>query len=232
VSRGRLPIGLLVVGICLFPASCGGGSTSSTEGKPKVAINAGDQRLAERVVLKLRDFPSGWRGSEDTSKSSSNPCLAPDFSKLTETGKSKSHEFSMGDLPKAESVSAVFATAQDTKTAYAFLAGPGFADCLSDYLKKQSDSKGKVTDVSVGDLSFQKQGDETAARQIKFNVSSNGLNSSNGTGLSISVYADLVAMRVGRAVTYFLFFDAFTPFDTSQEEELVGKVAERGKTAS
>jgi hypothetical protein len=48
--------------------------------------------------------------------------------------------------------------------------------------------------------------------------------------LSISAYADLLAVREGRAVAYFVFFDALSPFDTYQEETLVSKVVTRAKS--
>lgn len=203
--------------VALFAAGCGGSSASSAA---KTAINAQDQQHATASLLRLGDFPTGWRAESSTSSSgNAEDCLKQNFSDLTVTGNAESKDFVHGDATFAASIAAVFKTPAQADTAFKVFASKDLAQCFTAYMKKQSDSNVKVADASWGQLKFPHYADRSAAYQIAIALQTGGL--------TPTAYVDLIPLERARTVAVLVFVDVFSPFDEQQKEHLAGVVAGR-----
>ena len=107
----------LVLATC---TACGGngdgdGSASGSAIEPEA------QERAEAFVLKLSDFPNGWRGSapeeeDEEGAETFRRCAGIDFSGLTRIGEAESLDFATGESTEASSEAVVFASEQKPKT--------------------------------------------------------------------------------------------------------------------
>ncbi|MER3410838.1 MAG: hypothetical protein C4306_12385 [Thermoleophilia bacterium] len=177
-----------------------------------------DQTRARRIVLRLADFPSGWRAEHDGGKSSDKlDCLSPDFSDLTTTGGATSPWFFKGEAPFATSFSSFFETSDQARAAYDRLATEDLANCLAESIAKSEGTK--VGDVSWGKLALPRLGDRSSAYQVavRFEIGE----------LTPSAYVDWVFIQRQRALAVMVFGDILTPFDEDLREDLVAKVAAR-----
>jgi hypothetical protein len=223
----RLRIAVLTVLPLLLASACGGGSDSGSGDealKAQTQIDANDQQDAEEIVLRLADFPTGWRAEADDNGDDGavGACLDVDFSDLTITGKADSDTFVKGNVPVVASVAAVYAEPEQAVTAFDRIATDELAACFSDYMEKQSDDDVTISDASFGKLGFPEMGDESAAYQIAIEL--------EASGLTPTAYVDLVFIQRDRALALLAFVDVFTPFDQQQKEDLAEAVADRMDT--
>jgi hypothetical protein len=219
----RVLVLLLVVGVGV---GCGGGNTSS-ESRATTAqtkINSRDKLQAKRIVLRLSDFPTGWRAQASKNESKEPDCLKLDLGDLTVTGKASSRDFVNGQITSATSAARLFANEQQARAAYKRIASEKLTKCFSDFMRSQSTSDAKVTDTSFGRLGFPKLADESAAYQIAVTL--------KAQGLTPTVYVDLVFIRQTRATAILLFIDLFSPFDEQLKEQLARTVAGRMTTTT
>jgi hypothetical protein len=224
-------LGTTVVALEVMLSACGGSDkegsdTATTEAPtaPETVIAEEDQELAEASLLRLSDFPTGWRASEsdddEDDATALEECFKPDFEGVTVTGRAESDDFKSGTNTEASSVAAVYSTPAGTEKVFSQFTDGTLADCMVSYLKEQSPPEGtKITNVEAGQLSFPPVGEASDARQIVVEVESEGL--------TPSIYLDLVGIREGRAFSLLLFLDVLSPFSPDEEVELARKVAHR-----
>ena len=79
----RVAVGLLALAVAAG-AGCGGGGSFNT-GAAKGTINADSQRRAKSMLLRLSDFPAGWRASapdpvDKGGQANLRKCVGVDFS--------------------------------------------------------------------------------------------------------------------------------------------------------
>lgn len=200
-----------------FLVACGGGEGESH--RAKRAINDADQARAESIVLRLSDFPSGWR-AESSEGDGSDKCRKLSFSDLTLTGDADSDEFVEGDTTRAFSTAAIFQTTQQADRAFRRVSSDEFEKCLGDAVKKGvASGDANVTDISYGRLSFPKLGDRSGAYQVVIELEADGL--------TPTVYVDAVVVLRARAISILAFADVFSPFDEETKESLARIIAQR-----
>jgi len=222
----------LVLAAC---AACGGGGDGGGSASES-DIDPEAQERAEGFVLKLSDFPNGWRGSapeeeDEESIEAFRRCAGIDFSSLTLIGKADSLDFATGESTEASSSATVFASEEEawqgmTEFAEA-MNGSKVEDCVQDLIEQniESGSEFKVGEVDVGQFNVTPPDvEEAAAWQIvvPFEITSGA-----GEGLSPSAYLEFVALREGDEVAVVQTSDVLTQFDSEQRDQLVAAVAGR-----
>jgi hypothetical protein len=217
----RVLVLILLVGL---GTGCGGGSSSneSRSTTSQTKINTRDKAAAQRIVLHLSDFPTGWRAQPSKNESDEPKCFKLDVSDLTVTGKASSRDFVNGQVTTATSAAGLYEDEQQAHDAYQRIANEKLAKCISDWVRTQSTSDAKITDSSFGKLGFPKLGDQSSAYQIAMTL--------EAQGLTPTAYVDLVFIRETRALTFLVFLDLFSPFDEQLKEDLARKVASRMPT--
>lgn len=208
-----------VLGILALVALVAAGSVSATaldDSKPKTVLTKGAQAWAHRIILKLSDFPPGWRAEPDKSDDKSSKCFGNDLSSLTVNGKAKSPNFVHGEVPYASSAASIFASGPQARKAFAALR-KAFDECIVKVIDQIPDSE----DTSGGPLSFPHLGERSFAFQVVTHVKEGKL--------SAALYFDLVVIQRTRAIALGIFADAFTPFNPSLERRLARAMAHRMK---
>ena len=200
----RLSLLAVCVAGLLALAACGGGEEPDANGSvidsAGVEFNADDDRaLAEAIVLRLSDFPSGWRTAEDEDEDEDDRTFRDcfervEFSDVTVTGRAGGDGFEMG-VPAAGSVAAVFADEQQASMAHTRMS-EALNECFVESLEDASDSDFTVGEVEIGELSFPGFGDDSSAFQIQISIED------EESDLSVNAFADLVYVRAGRANVY------------------------------
>ena len=250
---------VLAVAILMLFAACGddeGSSslkdekTATTEADEKSELNKDDQDLADRVVLTLDDFPSGWTAgeedpdeetdSEDEEDDEDDPleqCLGSDQADELEdatTGEGESPEFSRGETTQAGSFSVVLEGATPAKKGFDILASSKFQGCLEDEMKAQLEDTNDPDapaeeQVSFGEIttkraSFARVGDQTAAFQIVMPFAAGGQ--------ELTFYADFAFFREGRVIGGLFFLNLGEPLDSDTEHQLAEAMAKRAADAA
>jgi hypothetical protein len=229
-------VGVALSSVLLACAACGGGTGDEKEtSAAKRANDPAAKTRAENVVLKLSDFPAGWRGSapdpEEAGGDKFRKCIGVDFSGVTITGEAESQDFAMGQNTEAASKAQVFETeAQATEGLQEFASGMASAaveDCVKQLVEEgtQTDQRFEVGEVDVGELSFTAPDvDEAKAWQIVVPVT---VASGAAKGVSATAYLEIVELREGDMVAQVETSDVLTPFDPALRQQLVDKVAGR-----
>ena len=204
------------------PTPSGSSSASSTPFPTAAAHSA-----ANAAVLNISDFPAGWSTSKDKSDDSDTSlfqkqlgdCLgastsilsgdkaavyveSPDFDS-PDSNTTVSETLSVDRTERAQQVFAILHQSNLTKC---------MTDALSAYMKKSfADSddadvrSAKLGEVEVGQLSSGHYGDDTVSLRATVPVSF--------SGISTSVYLDVLYVRRGDAVENLTFQSAGTPVD-------------------
>ena len=210
----------------------GGGDDTASER----AIEPEAQERAESIVLKLADFPDGWRASAPEEEDSAadeefNKCIGTDFSGLTEIGDANSQDFATGDSTEASSEATIFKSDQQAEDGMSELAagmsGSAVEDCFQDLIEEalRGEKGFKLGEVDIGELSLTTPDvEEAKAWQIVIPVE---ITSGAAEGLSANVYIELVALREGDAAATMTTLDVLTEFDPELRNQLVQTVAGR-----
>jgi hypothetical protein len=215
-----------------MPACGGNGGGDDTA--PGSAIDPAAQTRAESTLLKLADFPNGWRASapeDQGGQEKFNKCLGVDLSGLTKIGDADSQDFEKGDSTQASSSATIYKSDQQAQDAIseaaAGMSGTAAEGCFQDVVEKAArGEKGfKLGDVDIGELKFTPPDvDEAKAWQIviPLEVTSGALK-----GLSPDVYIELTALREGDTVASVFTEDVLSEFDPALRNQLVQTVAGR-----
>jgi hypothetical protein len=214
--------------------ACGGNGGGGDDTAPGSAIEPAAQKRAESTLLKLADFPDGWRASapeDQGGQEKFNKCLGVDLSGLTKIGDADSKDFAKGESTQASSSTVIYKSDQQAEDAIskagAAMSGTAAEGCFQDVVEKavRGEKGFKLGDVDVGELSFTPPDvDEAKAWQIviPLEVTSGALK-----GLSPDVYIELVALREGDTVASVTTQDVLTEFDSELRNQLVQTVAGR-----
>ena len=219
----------------LLLAGCGGGGGDG--GSAERNIDSAAQERAEAIVLQLNDLPDGWRADErdedDESDREFRRCLGADYSDLTITGEASSPNFVMGEATQVSSEVVILASEDEANEALAALEEglqtEGLDDCFRDVLAEAADEdeeEFEIGDVQVGELSFTPP-DVADARAWQIAIPVEAAPGSEGAGLSITAYADMIVLREGEAIATVTTFDVFSAFDSALRDELLETVADR-----
>ena len=107
-------------------------------------------------------------------------------------------------------------------------AAPDVAECFghvtADLVDGRLQSGMTLRDVTIARLYVSEVGDEVVAYRVTVPVDTGGS--------TVSVYADLVLVRSGRAVAGMAFQSEFSPFVTEDTERYIALAAERLAVAS
>jgi hypothetical protein len=240
--RSHTPRGLAVVGalvalaagllVTVALAGCGGGGEAEgTDRRAETAIVEDDQSLAEDIVLRLSDFPAGWRldpddGGEgdESDETIYDGCVNLDFSELVLTGEANSKYF-VSDTAMASSGIGIYAESADQ--AFEQVASDETATCIQNLFREvmetefEEDPELELGDVTGSEISFPALGDRSRAHRIVVEVNPTEM------GLWMEAYFDVVYIQRGRGVALLIFYDVLTPFDRALEVELAERVAAR-----
>lgn len=236
----------VLVAVLVTTAGCTGSSgdrtlkSSSDPDDPRTQEQVSlDQAAADRAVLTLADFPTGWTGTarDDSDRGPDldkelAECLQVDVEMFAEEEvQAKSDTFSK-NTAEVESDVSMQPTVAEAREAFAILQRPNARDCFEaavraivEYSIKhpapgQEPSAGvKIRDISLGDLSFPSVGEEHRAFRVTVDIETEGINA--------DLYIDLVLIRVGRATASMSFLDVFSPFDEVTAGELARTFASR-----
>jgi hypothetical protein len=227
--RARAAI-VLAVSLAAVTA-CGGDGGAAKGTRAKRAIQANAQQRAESVVLRLSDFPNGWRASapeqETPGAEKFRKCLGADYSALTIIGEADS-DFAMANT-KATSTATVFAGEGQPEVAIKKLAegmkSAAAPDCFRDLIEHANEVT-EVDDVDVNGLRLTTPPGiaETKAWQIavSFHVTSGA-----GKGLSPTAYLEFVTLREGENLATVQTSNLQRPFDHEVLGTLVQALADR-----
>jgi hypothetical protein len=227
----RLAVALLIAALAAA-TGCGGGGTSDTRSAKK-NISADSQGRAKSMLLRLSDFPEGWRASapkpEDVGgERKFRKCLGVDFSNLTLTGDATSRDFAMGDSTEASSDAQITGSSAQAREGFRELATALSSNAVKDCVTKliPHSSVYKIGEVDAGELRVTSPPGVEKARAWQIVVPVE-VTSGASKGLTATAYLDIVALLKGDAVTTVQTSDVLTAFDPTLRDELVRKVAGR-----
>jgi hypothetical protein len=230
-APGRSSFGLFLTGLLAATtlAACGGGAESESDRTAQTVIQPDAQAAAEEIVLKIGDFPDGWRATpadqeDEAGQDEFNDCIGADFSEFTINGEAESDDFASGEATQASSQATLVASEEEASDAYDKFAAvmderERMGECLDELLRRQQDDV-EFGEVELGQLSF-KGPDVEQAGAWQATVTG------EAEGVSVDVYMDFVALQEGRAISIIFFLDVFSPFDSELRSELVEAVADR-----
>jgi hypothetical protein len=239
-------LALVLLPLLLITAACGNddgggsGSSDTTDAKSDTtaakADSAKDTALAEAVVLKLSDFPSGYTEGEPPSKDDEEEdpfgdCLSSDAKALDEdtTGEAESPDFSRGETTTVSSFATVFNSESSAEKAMDVVASDELKECFDRFVTEEikanaGDTEGVTFgDVELKDTSFPDTGEETNALQFVIPISA--------AGTDITFYVDLVFFRQDRTVAGLFLGDLGKPFPSADAATLAKKMAGRMQAA-
>jgi hypothetical protein len=192
-----------------------------------------DQADAEAALLVLADFPTGWSETpESDTEAQQNvqaqiaECAGAEEPRAVDFG-GASAETGTFTSPADESVEhtvGVAGSASEAEERMKGLAAPDFATCVHGVYENYFEDQPLPEDATVGELTVallnvSPVGDETIAYRVTVPV--------DVGGSTVEVYADVVAVRSGRAVAGLTFGSELAPFPRDDVEKYVALAAER-----
>jgi hypothetical protein len=232
----RVPVALVALAVAAG-AGCGGGGSSDT-GAAKGTINADSQRRAKSMLLRLSDFPAGWRASapdpvDKGVQANLRKCVGIDFSTQNVTGKATSRDFGKtGQTTDAYSGATIVgspAQAQDRfEQEEAIMSGSKVTDCATKLFQGlfQGSADYKVGEVDVGELRITVPENVEKARGWQFAILL-VVTSGASKGSPAIAYIDFVELLNNDALAQVSTLDSPTPFDPMLRDQLVRTVAAR-----
>jgi hypothetical protein len=225
------------------PTVSAAGPGTGTAEPPSTADEEADQAAAESALLVLADFPTGWsevpraeltEAQEEANRRSAE-CFGVDAPRLVDFGGAfaETGEFTS---PSDESVSEAVGlapTPADAEERLESLRDPDAVRCFRDVTRdaienlienppspEQALPEGTtIRDVTVDPLDVSPAGEDIVALRATVSLS---VDSS-----TVDVYADLVAVRSGRAVASMEFESEVEPFPIEDTERYIELAAER-----
>ena len=235
IRLGRLGVAAVIAAVAVSAAL----AVTPTAGaaRQRLAGTSPSASLAKGELLRLSDFPKGWKATTTKSSISSGTtsstsqvdqiatCEGVSVSRL---GRGASAQISLS-RPKAlqyvfEFVW-VFSSASSATKAYRIFASSKAPGCLGPSLAKSISSGGTgnitASSITTARLAFPKEGSATTAFRLGIPVKS--------TGQTVQVEADVIAIRSGKSVALFVPISIVTGFPTSLAHSLGKKAAARLK---
>jgi hypothetical protein len=181
-------------------------TTSETRGD-----GSADTTIAEQSVLKLEDFPSGWKRLGRAGENES--CDSVAAAKAIATAHRAGERFGQEAL-QSESAVYVFADQASAQKGYEQLASAETPACLADAMIQGIGSEPNVTLGKPRITSVPVDAAVDAAEGARVRTSF------TGGGVKGEIDADLVFARSGRGVVMLAFVNAFAPFDGTLRGQL------------
>ncbi|MGH8985453.1 MAG: hypothetical protein ACRDY6_16470 [Acidimicrobiia bacterium] len=216
-------VGSLVgpVVVVLMLGASGGGDDGAAETR------------AERIVLRKRDLPTGWRAQQDDEDDPSaqfdpddlSECefVGPgDYSDLEPKGSAESPSFESGDeFQFASGTAHVFGTTADARDVFDAFAGGCLTELLAgSFEQAEPTDESEVGDVDVEPLPAPDLGDEAEAGRV-----TTAIRFSEGGSLDLTF--DSVMIRGGRAVAFLLTGALGSQLPGAERDRVAERVARR-----
>jgi len=178
---------------------------------------------AKNGLLRLSDFGKGWKAKDAKPAKTTTPDLCrdtrPNLSDLVEAGYAQSPDFNLGQLQAVSQWVRVFASQPQADKAWSRSVTIGLVSCLAKQLQAASNSKSKITIVGEYRLPVPRVGKNAAG----FRVVSHAKTPDD----SFNVYADIVVVQQGRAISVATMTGFLEPLATASEARLVRTIASR-----
>jgi len=192
-----------------------------------------EQVRAERIVLRKRDLPTGWRaqqGGDDDPTAQFDPddlsdCefVAPgDYSDLEPTGSAESPSFESDDeFQFASGTAHVFGTAADARDVFEAFAGGCLTALLAgSFEQAEPTGESEVGPVEVEPLEAPHLGAEADARRVTTEIRFS-------EGGSLELTFDSLMIRDGRAVAFLLTGALGDRFPDVERDRIAERIARR-----
>jgi len=232
MSRHVKPVALsLLTAAALTAALAGCGdqrsSTSSTGGRAAPATTAAqsDEAIARAALVRLADFPAGWRARPDDA----NDFRCPATAAVEAHPYAKSDRFEPPDGQGAvQHEVSMFASVSAADDALDALASSETLDCFARQgeqgVRRQVSAGTTVGHVTAAQLvNVAPTGDRTAGARLTYPVSANGV--------TTTIYEDFSFTRVGRGLSLFAFVAQGAPPNSTLSTDLARRGAQRLRTA-
>ncbi len=229
----------------LLLTGCGGGDEEGSADDPGPtttrAGQAEDTAAAEAALLQLSDFPSGWSEApaddeEEDDSADIGECVGSDTGKLIDVGGASASTGTFSDPGEdygVENSVGVAATIDSAQAGVIALQDDDVLLCMQDlyrdFFQDEIDNPSDPTDtlpegtslgeITVSRLNVAAAGDDLAALRVIVPLSVESF--------EISLYADIVLIRKGRALSGLFFQSLFDPFPIDQLESLTALSADR-----
>jgi hypothetical protein len=226
----RCGLGLAVL-VALFTWSAAAGAAPGTAARAtrsgtsrSSAGEAVDRRIARGAGLRRSDFPAGWRSSPGPAQTMGSACPALAAAKAEVSARANSREFLLDDSATADSAVYVFPDTATAVHSFAQLTSHANTACLVRVLREslgfELAAQGATLDsLTSRVLAIAPVGDQHSAHLVTVHLSAGGAKA--------TAYADVIFIRVGRAVAGFSLGSVGQMFDLGLEAKLTRAVADR-----
>ncbi len=208
---------LLVAAVAAVLAS----AALAAAGDPRKQHTAVGQLTARKALLKLADLGPGWTGAPAKPVSGSKVCrgFRPNQSDLVETGYAVTPDYSRGENASVAQWARTFATPAQAADSWNRTVTIALVDCLARQLKALSTVKSPVTIVGQYRLPVPRVGQQAAGFRVVASIK-------DAQG-SFRVYADIVVVRQGSALSTATLTGFLQPIDPLTEERVARAIAAR-----
>jgi hypothetical protein len=165
----------------------------------QVRLNAADNALAKRIVLKPGDVGAGWRKVRvpDSDEPLRCPGFNPDLSRFTVTGKAKT-AFTQPTGASIASAVEVYESGADAVGDFKTAAKPALARCMKLMLEREFGAAGVPVRVrSARVVRAPSVGDRRIAYRVIAGLSAGGA--------TLNLYFDVVVLQKGRSIAALFF---------------------------
>lgn len=225
-SRGfRAPLATAAATVLLGLAGCGGGgSAATTHGTstsgPRTQPPGVDGAIARAALVRLSDFPAGWRSRPDDP----NDFRCPATAAVEAHPYVKSDRFEPPDGQGAvQHEIAVLANEEAADAALDALAAQKTLDCFArqgeQSVRRQLPAGTTLGHVSSARLNASPSGERTVGARLTYPVSAGGVDA--------TVYEDFSFSRVGRGLSLFAFVSQGAEPDDTLDSQLARRGARR-----
>lgn len=204
LSLSLVRLAAVLILLALVPAAALAGTDPRAE---QLRLNAADNALARRATVQAGDLSAAWRrvpAGANESEVPSCPGYAPDFSRFTITGKSRS-AFQQPTGASIVSSVEVYRSRSDAVGDFRLGTQPAVAGCLKRLLDEEFADVGavKAEVVSSRRVPAPRVGERAAAYRLVAEV--------GVSGTSLKVYIDVLVFQRGRSIAALFFTGAFEP---------------------
>lgn len=199
--------------------------TSTRSGTSRSAAGeAIDRRIARQAGLQRFDFPAGWTSSPAPAQTMGSGCPGVTAAKAAVSAQARSREFMLGGSATADSAIYVYPDVATSVHSFGELTSHRTTACLvrvlRDSLGFQLAAEGATLDSLTSHvLTIGPVGDQHSAHLLTVRLSAGATKA--------TAYADVIFVRVGRAVAAFSLGSIGQRFDPALEAKLTNDVAAR-----
>jgi hypothetical protein len=200
-------------------------ATSTRSGTSRsTAGEAIDRRIAREAGLRRSDFPAGWTSSPAPGQTMGSACPGVNAAEAAVSARARSREFRLDGSATADSAVYVYPDIATSVHSFAQLTSRATTACLVRVLRQslgfELAAQGATLDsLSSRVLIIAPIGDQHVAHLVTVRISAGATKA--------TAYADVIFIRVGRAVAGFSLGSVGQIFDPGLEARLTRAVADR-----